>query len=82
MGEIWGRNGRETAVAEWRWAQMTITDAWDAVIQMQGQRALEQALEGFRSALAIDPSSEQPWELPTSSEGPVQFNFNSILIQF
>ena len=21
MGEIWGRNGRETAVAEWRWAQ-------------------------------------------------------------
>ena len=48
---------------------MTITDAWDAVIQMQGQRALEQALEGFRSALAIDPSSEQPWELPTSSEG-------------
>ena len=61
---------------------MTITDAWDAVIQMQGQRALEQALEGFRSSLAIDPSSEQPWELPTSSEGPVQFNFNSILIQF
>ena len=48
---------------------MTITDAWDAVIQMQGQRALEQALEGFRSSLAIDPSSEQPWELPTSSEG-------------
>ena len=22
MGEIWGRNGRETAVAEWRWAQV------------------------------------------------------------
>ena len=21
MGEIWGRNGRETAVAEWRWGQ-------------------------------------------------------------
>ena len=21
MGEIWGRNGRETAVAEWRWTQ-------------------------------------------------------------
>ena len=21
MGEIWGRNGRETVVAEWRWAQ-------------------------------------------------------------
>ena len=26
MGEIWGRNGRETAVAEWRWGQtMEIT---------------------------------------------------------
>ena len=24
MGEIWGRNGRETAVAEWRWAQAGI----------------------------------------------------------
>ena len=23
MGEIWGRNGRETAVAEWRWEQAT-----------------------------------------------------------
>ena len=22
MGEIWGRNGRETAVAEWRWTQL------------------------------------------------------------
>ena len=22
MGEIWGRNGRETAVAEWRWGQL------------------------------------------------------------
>ena len=22
MGEIWGRNGRETTVAEWRWAQL------------------------------------------------------------
>ena len=22
MGEIWGRNGRETAVAEWRWGQV------------------------------------------------------------
>ena len=21
MGEIWGRSGRETAVAEWRWTQ-------------------------------------------------------------
>ena len=21
MGENWGRNGRETAVTEWRWAQ-------------------------------------------------------------
>ena len=25
MGEIWGRNGRETAVAEWRWAQALYT---------------------------------------------------------
>ena len=25
MGEIWGRNGRETAVAEWRWAQLVQT---------------------------------------------------------
>ena len=24
MGEVWGRNGRETAVAEWRWGQ-TVT---------------------------------------------------------
>ena len=24
MGEIWGRNGRETAVAEWRWAQSVV----------------------------------------------------------
>ena len=25
MGEIWGGNGRETAVAEWRWAQLERT---------------------------------------------------------
>ena len=24
MGEIWGRNGRETAVAEWRWGQLAV----------------------------------------------------------
>merc|ERR1711903_268623 len=24
MGEIWGRHGRETAVAEWRWTQLAI----------------------------------------------------------
>ena len=49
---------------------MTITDAWDAVIQMQGQRAYESALESFRVALALDPSKADPtpWELPTSPE--------------
>ena len=49
---------------------MTITDAWDAVIQMQGQRAYETALESFRMALALDPSKvvPTPWDLPTSAE--------------
>lgn len=49
---------------------MTITDAWDAVIQMQGQRAYETALESFRAALALDPSKvvPTPWDLPTAAE--------------
>jgi hypothetical protein len=49
---------------------MTITDAWDAVIQMQGQRAYETALASFRAALALDPSKvvPTPWDLPTSPE--------------
>ena len=29
MGEIWGRNGRETAVAEWRWTQRQLMAALD-----------------------------------------------------
>ena len=49
---------------------MTITDAWDAVIQMQGQRAYETALASFRAAIALDPSKDvpTPWDLPTSPE--------------
>ena len=37
MGEILGRNGRETAVAEWRWGQAGITAlAWAAWFHQVG----------------------------------------------
>ena len=39
MGEIWGRNGRETAVAEWRWGQEKETLGWllDAAEQLEAR---------------------------------------------
>ena len=36
MGEIWGRNGRETAVAEWRWGQLSDWDPVPAVLPAGG----------------------------------------------
>jgi len=40
MGEIWGRNGRETAVAEWRWTQDPLIETMKSV-----QEALDQLPE-------------------------------------
>jgi hypothetical protein len=46
---------------------MTITDAWEAVTVVQGQRAYQESLEHFQGALARDPASGgDHWQLPVA----------------
>ena len=46
---------------------MTITDTWEAVAVVQGQRAYSDAREKFEALLAKNPSSGDPWELPVAT---------------
>ena len=41
MGEIWGRNGRETAVAEWRWGQLLFAAGTERDIKAYNLTALQ-----------------------------------------
>ena len=67
MGEIWGRNGRETAVAEWRWGQekafAKLHGSWEAIGANGGtpEDALNY-LTGAPATALIGGGSDAAWE--------------------